>query len=58
MQNIVDPHAHVFTPLVFSRDEFRRMLKSVVANGHSFDECKEVLKQSEFDCAFQSVQRD
>ena len=31
------------------RDEFRRMLQSVVANGHTFEECKEVLKQSECD---------
>ncbi|OBZ65635.1 Pdp3-interacting factor 1 [Grifola frondosa] len=28
------------------RDEFRRMLASVVANGHTFDHCKEVLKQN------------
>ena len=27
-------------------DAFREMLESVVANGHSFEECKEVLKQS------------
>ena len=29
-----------------SRDEFRKMLQSVVANGHTFDECKEVLRNS------------
>ncbi|KAI6103176.1 HAD-like domain-containing protein [Pisolithus croceorrhizus] len=28
------------------RDEFRRMLESVSVNGHTLDECKEVLKQS------------
>ncbi|KAI6028220.1 HAD-like domain-containing protein [Pisolithus marmoratus] len=28
------------------RDEFRRMLDSVSANGHTLDECKEVLKQN------------
>lgn len=28
------------------RDEFRRMLQSVVANGHTFDECKEVLRNN------------
>ncbi|KAH9887943.1 HAD-like domain-containing protein [Cubamyces lactineus] len=28
------------------RDAFREMLESVVANGHSFEECKEVLKQN------------
>ncbi|KAI6097230.1 HAD-like domain-containing protein [Pisolithus sp. B1] len=28
------------------RDEFRRMLESVSANGHTLDECKEVLKQN------------
>ncbi|KAJ6579381.1 HAD-like domain-containing protein [Mycena sp. CBHHK59/15] len=28
------------------RDEFRVMLESIVANGHSFDECKEVLRQN------------
>ncbi|KAI0692896.1 HAD-like domain-containing protein [Cytidiella melzeri] len=28
------------------RDEFRRMLKSVAANGHTFEQCKEVLKQN------------
>jgi 2,3-diketo-5-methylthio-1-phosphopentane phosphatase len=27
------------------RDSFREMLKSVVANGHSFEECKEILKR-------------
>ena len=26
------------------RDAFREMLASVVANGHTFDECKELLK--------------
>jgi 2-hydroxy-3-keto-5-methylthiopentenyl-1-phosphate phosphatase len=29
------------------RDSFRQMLRSVVENGHSFDECKEVLRKSE-----------
>jgi len=28
------------------RDAFREMLDSVVANGHTFDECKELLKKS------------
>lgn len=28
------------------RDAFREMLDSVVANGHTFDECKELLKRS------------
>ncbi|KAI0074300.1 hypothetical protein K474DRAFT_1665570 [Panus rudis PR-1116 ss-1] len=28
------------------RDEFKKMLDSVVANGHTFDECKEVLKEN------------
>ncbi|EKM48449.1 uncharacterized protein PHACADRAFT_266359 [Phanerochaete carnosa HHB-10118-sp] len=28
------------------RDEFRRMLQSVSANGHTFEECKEVLKKN------------
>ena len=28
------------------RDAFREMLQSVVKNGHSFDHCAEVLKQS------------
>ena len=27
------------------RDAFREMLDSVVANGHTFDECKELLKK-------------
>ncbi|KAF8997109.1 HAD-like domain-containing protein [Cyathus striatus] len=27
------------------RDAFREMLKSVVANGHSFEECKEILRK-------------
>ena len=27
------------------RDAFREMLDSVVANGHTFDECKELLKR-------------
>ena len=27
------------------RDAFREMLESVVANGHTFDECKELLKK-------------
>jgi hypothetical protein len=31
------------------RDSFREMLESIVANGHSFDECKEVLKKSTTD---------
>ncbi|KAJ7674288.1 HAD-like domain-containing protein [Mycena rosella] len=30
----------------FSRDGFREMLESIAANGHSFDECKEVLKKN------------
>ncbi|KAI0338033.1 hypothetical protein BDW22DRAFT_1363392 [Trametopsis cervina] len=28
------------------RDEFRRMLQSVAGNGHTFEECKEVLKNN------------
>ncbi|KAG7094649.1 hypothetical protein E1B28_005472 [Marasmius oreades] len=28
------------------RDEFRRMLDSVVQNGHSFEECKQVLRDN------------
>lgn len=33
--------------LIFGdRDGFKLMLDSVVANGHTFEECKEVLKQS------------
>ena len=28
------------------RDEFRRMLQSIVANGHTFEQCKEHLKKS------------
>lgn len=28
------------------RDAFREMLESITANGHSFEECKEVLKKS------------
>lgn len=29
-------------------DAFREMLESVAANGHTFEECKEVLKKSMF----------
>jgi len=28
------------------RDAFREMLESVAANGHSFDECKEILQKN------------
>ena len=31
-------------PECYRRDAFREMLDSVVANGHTFDECKELLK--------------
>ena len=31
-----------------ARDSFREMLDSVVANGHTFDECKELLKKCMF----------
>lgn len=31
-----------------SSDAFREMLESVSANGHTFEECKEVLKKSTF----------
>jgi len=31
-------------PWCHRRDAFREMLDSVVANGHTFDECKELLK--------------
>lgn len=30
------------------RDGFREMLQSVIANGHTFEECKEVLKASAY----------
>jgi hypothetical protein len=30
------------------RDSFAEMLQSVVANGHSFAECQEILRQSEY----------
>lgn len=29
------------------RDSFAEMLQSVVANGHSFQECQEILRQSQ-----------
>ena len=30
------------------RDGFRLMLESVVANGHTFDQCKEILRNSAY----------
>lgn len=33
---------------VSERDAFREMLDSVAANGHTFDECKDVLRKSVF----------
>lgn len=36
----------------YRRDAFREMLDSVVANGHTFDECKEILKNCTFIDAF------
>jgi hypothetical protein len=36
---------YIFT-LKLSRDGFHAMLESVVANGHTFDECKEILRTS------------
>ena len=32
--------------LKLCRDGFHAMLKSVVANGHTFEECKEILRTS------------
>ncbi|KAL0576102.1 hypothetical protein V5O48_005876 [Marasmius crinis-equi] len=32
------------------RDEFRTMLESIVKNGHSFEECKQVLRDMDVDC--------
>ena len=37
------------------RDAFREMLNSIVANGHTFDECKELLKNCTFADAFLRV---
>ena len=44
----------VWSPFLRStiRDAFREMLDSVVANGHTFEECKEILKQSAFRLSF------
>jgi hypothetical protein len=39
-----DPECH-------RRDAFREMLDSVAANGHTFDECEELLRN----CAFTNV---
>lgn len=36
----------------YRRDAFRDMLDSVVANGHTFDECKELLKNCTFTDVF------
>lgn len=47
-----------FRILLFAtRDEFRRMLQSVAANGHTFEECKEALKKS-ISFPFQSTAGD
>lgn len=43
--------AHVLDPFVvfaFIRDSFREMLESVSANGHTFEECKEILCKSTY----------
>jgi hypothetical protein len=46
---LTDSVLQKFIPPVI-RDAFREMLNSVTENGHQFDDCKRILRESEYDC--------